>query len=213
MKKKILILGSGGFAKEVAFLIKEINGKLDEWQIEGFVDVKEKVGEKIGGYNVIMTDEDLCEIDEQVYVATGIGNPKVIKNIITKIRTNKNIVFPNLIHPNVVASWDSISLGEGNIITAGVVLTVEITIGSFNIFNLNTTIGHNCIIGDYNVINPGVNVSGAVKIGNCNLIGTGVQILQSKEIKDNIIIGAGSVITKNIIEEGTYIGIPTRKLK
>jgi acetyltransferase-like isoleucine patch superfamily enzyme len=49
-------------------------------------------------------------------------------------------------------------------------------------------------------------------IGNHVSIGSNATILPVT-ICDNVVIGAGAVITKNIIEPGTYIGNPARKLK
>lgn len=36
--KNIVILGAGGFAREVAWLIEEINNKNAEWNLLGFIE-------------------------------------------------------------------------------------------------------------------------------------------------------------------------------
>jgi len=92
--KKIVIVGSGGFAKEVAFLINEINGISPQWTILGFIG--SDIGKMNGRYQVINDDLWLENIDEELYVAFGIGNPTLIHTIFTKICTNKNLKFPNL---------------------------------------------------------------------------------------------------------------------
>lgn len=213
MKKDIYILGSGGFAKEVAFLIETINDVSDEWNLIGYVDKAELVGSSNGKYKVVATDEDIMNIKKEINIAIGIGNPSIIRKVAEDLMKYDFIFFPNIIHPNVIADWKRIRLGRGNIITAGNIFTTDIEIGSFNILNLNCTIGHDTEIGNFNVFNPAVNISGGVKVSDSNLVGTGAQILQYLEVKNNIIIGAGSVVTKNLIEEGVYVGIPARKLK
>ena len=35
----------------------------------------------------------------------------------------------------------------------------------------------------------------------------------AETICDNAVIGAGAVVTKDITEPGTYVGIPARKIK
>ncbi|WP_199729925.1 acyltransferase [Aquimarina sp. AD10] len=52
----------------------------------------------------------------------------------------------------------------------------------------------------------------STSIGNNVSIGSNATILPVS-ICDNVVIGAGSVVTKNIIEPGTYVGNPARKLK
>ena len=44
-------------------------------------------------------------------------------------------------------------------------------------------------------------------------MGTGAHILQGLTISDDTIVGAGAVVTKDITEPGTYVGVPARKIK
>ncbi len=209
--KNIAIIGSGGFAKEVAFLIEEINKKEKQWNILGYID--EKVGGYNGKYKIFQNDNRLEKTKDKISVVFGIGNVNLIRTLSEKFSKNPNIEFPNLIHPNATGDWDRISLEHGNIITAGNIFTTDIKVGSFNIFNLNCTIGHDSVFGNYNIINPGANISGGVIIKNQILIGTGAQILQYLEISSKSLIGAGALVTKNITDSGVYAGIPARKIK
>jgi sugar O-acyltransferase (sialic acid O-acetyltransferase NeuD family) len=205
MMKNIVIIGSGGFAKEVEFLIKNINRSGTIYNFLGYVE------NEVGMDKIVGNDDWLLNYDKQLFVAMGIGNPSLAKKLATKFAANKKLVFPNLIHPKAIGDWENIELGRGNIICAGNIFTTDIRIGSFNIFNLSCTLGHDAIIGDFNVFNPTVNLSGGINIGNGNLIGTGSQVLQYVNIRSHITVGAGAVVTKDLVEEGTYIGIPAKK--
>ena len=47
--KEIVIVGAGGLAKEVAFLIDQINHQKKQWNILGFIDSnKNNIGKKMG---------------------------------------------------------------------------------------------------------------------------------------------------------------------
>lgn len=214
MKKEIFIIGSGGFAKEVGFLLEQINrSNNNAWKICGYVDTKEKRGLGNGKYSVVLNDYELSQIDRPVDVVVGIGNGRLTKKIIDSIRANNNISFPNIIHPNFEGDNKNIKIGMGNVITSNNIFTTDIEIGSFNIFNLSCTLGHDTIIGNYNVFNPTVNISGGINIGDQNLVGTGSQLLQYLNIKNEITIGAGAVVSKSLEEPGIYVGIPARKMK
>jgi sugar O-acyltransferase (sialic acid O-acetyltransferase NeuD family) len=210
----IYVLGSGGFAKEVLFLIEEINNssKQLKYNFKGFVNIEDgecKVGNKT---YLIYSESSLLELESEMNLVIGIGSPNLCKKIVSKFITKANIKFPNLIHPNLTAKMDSIVLGCGNIITSGCIFTVDIKIESFNVFNLNVTVGHDTKIGSYNVINPGVNVSGSVEIGDLNLLGTNATVLQNLTIEDNSILGAGAVLTKNLESCKTAVGIPAKTI-
>lgn len=207
--KDIVVAGSGGFAKEVAFLIDEINRDKPTWNILGFID--NNVSETNGKYKIFQNDEYLFNTTNELNVVFGIGNPALLEKLYLKFSKNKKLKFPNIIHPNVTGDWERINLGEGNIICASNTFTTDISLGNCNIINLDCTIGHDTAIGNFNVLNPSVNVSGGVKIGNKNLLGTSSTILQYLKINNNITIGAGALLTKNAEEEGIYIGSPAKK--
>lgn len=213
--KDIYIFGSGGFAKEVAFLIVAINKAKLNYRLKGFIDVspKEKII-RIGDYNYpILNESELNDVSKYTNAcfAIGIGNPDVIKTLIK--RFSSVFDFPNLIHPNFEALIQQVEFGRGNIVTAGCIFTIDIKIGSFNIFNLNCTIGHDSIIGDGNVINPGTQISGGVKIGNYNLIGTNTAILQYISLGDENVIGAGALLNKDLDNRKVAVGVPAKVIK
>lgn len=208
--KKLVIIGAGGFGREVCWLVKRINQTKQFWQVEGFIDDTIERGELINRVPVLGNLEDLQQCSEKMGVVCAVGSAAIRKKIIVNLKKNQTLYFPNLIDPSVCFSED-IKMGEGNIICAGTILTTNITLGNFNILNLNCTIGHDVIIEDFVTVYPGVNISGKVVIGNESELGTGAKIIQGKKIINKVVVGAGAVITKDITEQGTYVGVPAKK--
>ncbi|MCD4750472.1 MAG: acetyltransferase [Thermoanaerobaculales bacterium] len=209
--KSIVILGAGGFAREVAWLIEEINKEEPTWEILGFSAVdKTHLGESIGKYHIRFSDEKVAGLD--VSIAVGFGNPTLLSKAMSNFQGVPMTRFPNLIHPSVEFDHDGVRLGAGNLICAGTVLTTGITIGSFNIINLNCTVGHDCVIGDACVANPGCNISGNTRIGKGCLLGTGSTVLQGIRIGATATVGAGAVVTKDVPPGVTVVGVPARPI-
>ena len=211
--EKIVIVGAGGFGREVEWLINRINKVKPTYEIVGFADDGKEKGEQVGHSEVIYTTEELCKVNEELNIVIAIGNAKVRKMIAEKLLVNDKLSFPNIIDPAVIYDDEEVILGAGNIICGGTIMTVNISIGNFNIINLDCTIGHDDILKDYITIYPSVNVSGNVVVENCVEIGTGTQIIQGLSIRDNVIIGASAAVVKNIVEEGTYVGVPVKRLE
>lgn len=209
--RDLYIIGAGGFGREVAWLVERINEVNPTWNLKGFIDDNESLwGNVEGDYPVLGGCEYLKSLGD-VYAVCAVGSAKVRKIIIGRIKES-NVKFATLIDPSVLVS-KRVEIGEGTIICAGTIITVDIRIGNHVIINLDCTIGHDVDIEDFVTIYPSVNVSGNVLIGQCTELGTGTQIIQGKRITANSIVGAGAVVVKNIDEPGTYVGSPVKKIK
>ena len=208
--KDIVIIGAGGFGREVAWLIEDINKVNNEWNIVGFVDDNKSIqGTEINGYKVV-GDIDWLE-KQEVFVVNAIGNPVIKKKVMDKLDGSKN-KYPVLIHPSVICS-DRVSFGEGSIICAGNIITVNVEIGKHVIINLDCTIGHDANIGDYSTVLPSVNVSGLVKTEECVSVGTGSAVIQGVNIGRNTVVGAGAVVVKDLPANCTAVGSPAKPIK
>lgn len=210
--KDIVIIGAGGFGREIAWLIDDINQNESTWKLLGYVDDASHLkNHNINGLDVI-GGIDVLDNLEDISVVFGIGSPKVKSAIFKKISDKPNLLFPNLIHPSVIIG-PYVEIGRGNVLCANSILTVNIVIKDFVTINLNCTIGHDVILNNFATVSPGVNLSGYVEIGASADIGTGTSIIQGLKVGDNTILGAGSVVTKNLPKNCTAVGIPAKPIR
>lgn len=211
--KNIVILGASGFAREVAWLIKEINRQTPEWNFLGYVDAgADKVGQPCGDSVIVGDDAFLESYPDELHAVIGIGRPPIITRLRQKLARLPHLRFPNLIHPSVLWDRDRVQLGVGNMICAGNILTTDICIGSFNILNLASTYGHDAVVGDHCVINPGVNLSGGVRVGDACLLGTSCTILENLTLGEGVTVGAGALVHRDVAAGLTVVGIPAKPL-
>lgn len=210
--KNIAIFGAGGFGREVAMLIEQINEQQKTWEIIGFYDDGIAAGTELNGFKVLGGVKELNSHEDELYIVFAVGDPKTKRTIISKI-SNDNIKFPTLVHPNVIIGNKDVNIGKGSIIAAGNIITVNISIGSHVILNLSCTVGHDTTIGDYCSFMPTVNISGEVNIKECVYVGTGAKIINQLEIGENTIIGAGAVVAKTLPANCTAVGIPAKPVK
>jgi sugar O-acyltransferase (sialic acid O-acetyltransferase NeuD family) len=210
--KKIAVYGAGGFGREVKMLIDQINAASKTYEFVGYFDDGTEKGTMVNGYPVLGGWEELNLYSEPLCIAYAIGSPATKKKIIDKI-SNPNVSTPTLIHPNVLIGADDVTIGEGCIICAGCIITINIRIGKFVILNLACTVGHDTVIEDYASFMPGVNISGEVNIREGVYVGTGAKIINQLDIGRFTIVGAGAVVSKTLPDECTAVGIPAKAIK
>jgi sugar O-acyltransferase (sialic acid O-acetyltransferase NeuD family) len=197
----------------VVFLVDEINRLKPEWRILGFLTNRaELVGQRFGAYSILDTDDGFAGREQRCALAIAVGNPGIVRAVHDRLRRNAGFTFPNLIHPAASGDWRRICFGTGNIVLNGVAFTSEIKIGSFNQFNPGSTVAHDCRIGDYSVICPGAHLCGAVQIEDEVYVGAGATVIQGLRVARSAMVGAGAVVVRDIVEAGTYAGVPACKL-
>jgi sugar O-acyltransferase (sialic acid O-acetyltransferase NeuD family) len=208
--KSIAIIGAGGFAREVAWLIREINRAKPSFDFRGFiVSDLSKVGER-DSRELILGDYDWLERHRKQIdaLALGIGSPAIRK----KVAVEATALFPQmewpvLMHPGVLFESASSQIGPGASLFAGVLTTANVRVGPFCAVNLACTIGHEACIGPYCMVNPTVNMAGGVELSECVLVGMGAQILQYVRVGAGATIGAGAVVTRNVPPGETVVSL------
>lgn len=211
MKKDIAIIGAGGFGREVKMLIDQINIKKEKFNVIGFFDDNNSLGQVINGTPYLGSIDDLLNFKDDISIAVGIGVPEVKTKVIQKLKS-KNFDYPKLIHPNVIIG-DEVKVGKGTIVCAGTIITCNIVVENFVTINLLCTVGHDTIIRSYSSFMPSVNISGEVEIEESVYVGTGAKIINQLRIGKNTIVGAGAVVSKSLPANCTAVGIPAKPVK
>ena len=211
--KDLIIFGASGFGREVAWAVERLNKVTPTWNLLGFMDDADDIqGTEINGYKVLGKTADVSNYPDAYYVV-AVGASRTREKIVSNMKTvNPSIKFGTVIDPSVEMS-DLVTIGEGTIICAHTIITVNIEIGSHVIINLDCTVGHDAVLQDFVTLYPSVNVSGITNIGHAVELGTGMQIIQGKTVGDYSIVGAGAVVVKDIPAKCTAVGSPAKPMK
>lgn len=207
--KKIIIVGAGGFGRELLWWIKDINKVHQKWEVQGFIDDNlNALDEYECDYPVIGTIKD-WEPKEDEEFALAFGSPELKRKIVALLKS-KGAKFATIIHPTAMLS-DFAKCGEGLIMFPYSKISCNTTVGDF-VTLLATPIGHDTIIGDYTVISGGCNIVRNVKIGKDVFIAAGVCVAQDISVGDGAFLGLGSVVLKDVPAGATVFGNPARVL-
>lgn len=144
------------------------------------------------------------------------------KNIsISNIEIGENVTIVQPVNLYSCKLMDNVFIGPFVEVQKNVVIGKGTRIQSHSFVCELVTIGENCFIGHgvmfiNDLFKEGSPARGdktkwkSTIIGNDVFIGSNATILPV-QICNNVVIGAGSVVTKDILEPGTYFGNPARK--
>ena len=204
IKKKIVLIGSGGHARSCIQVIEE----LEEFSISGLIGLPNEVGSEQFGYKVIGSDSDLPairkSIEHAVITVGQILNPEIRVNLFEKAEA-AGFVLPTIISKSAQISSHT-TIGKGCMIMNGVIINSGAQIGQNCIINTRALIEHDVVVGDHSHVSTGVIVNGATRIGSKTLIGSGSIIRNGLIIGDNCLVGMGAVVVKDLKDNSREIG-------
>lgn len=206
----IVLIGGGGHCRSCIDVIETEN----KFRIAGIVDIKEKKGTRIFGYEIFGCDEDLpffaSKYKNFLIVVGQVGLSDKRKELFDTLKKH-DVCFPVIISPHAYVSRHA-EIGEGTIIMHGAIVNVGAKVGRNCIINTASIIEHDAIIGNHCHISTGSIVNGECRIGDGTLIGSNSVINQCISIPDSTLVGSGSVVIETISERGTYAGNPARPI-
>lgn len=199
--RQLIIIGASGHGKVVADCAVK-NG----YESIIFLDDNENVTH-CGSYKVFGGCKEIEKLPGDVIVA--IGNSNVRRKLQINIEESRLVT---LIHPEAVIGED-VKIGIGSIVMAGAVINPGSRLGKGVIVNTSSSIDHDCTVGDFVHIAVGAHLAGSVKVGDNSWVGAGAIVNNNLYICSNCMVGAGAVVVKNIELEGTYIGVPAKRIR
>jgi UDP-N-acetylbacillosamine N-acetyltransferase len=198
----LYILGCGGHAKSVADIV--LSSHISESVI--FVGEKAHPDEKILGYEIIHSEQ----MDSHIPVVLGLGDNKIRKEAFKKYTEMGRKVLTVIASTSQVSAFSRI--GSGVVIAHGAFVGPDTIIGDGALINSHAVIEHECSVGAFSHIAPGTTISGRAKIGSECFLGVGSTVKEKITIHSGVQTGAGTVVVKDILKSGLYIGVPARPL-
>ena len=202
----IFIFGASGHAKVVIDLV-EREGR---YAIGGLFDDNQTLwGREVFGYKVLGGIAALADDGSVLLIA--IGN-NVIRHKLSIVLRQRGFAFGRAIYPSAAVSR-GVTIGQGSVVMAGVVINADTNIGEHVIINTSASVDHDCVVGETAHIAPGVHLCGGVRIGERTLAGAGSTVIPNIRVGCDVVIGAGATVVENVPDHVLVAGTPARIVK
>ncbi len=201
---KMIVYGCGGHARSIVNTLLEFNINLQFLLVDEFVYNDEII---LG----CRTQREYELEDKDGYII-AIGDNNKRKELYDSLSDQHKGYCISVVSVYSCMGVDS-KVGMGTFIAPNAYLGPQVIVGNNSVINTGSIVEHETTIGDNTHIAPHATICGRAKIGNNVFCGAGSTVIDNVVICDNVIIGAGAVVKEDIIEPGTYAGIPAKKIK
>lgn len=207
-KRPLILVGAGGFAKEVAWTVARMNAAGPIFEVLGICDdsPERREGEWYGlpllgpleSAAARLAAAGVCPLFH-----CAIGDNLRRKEV--SARAQRAGWEPaSVVDPSALVAPGA-ELGAGCYVGVGCVVSADVRIGEGALLNFQVTVGHDAVLGPYVQACPGVRISGWCVIGEGALLGSNAVIVQKRKMGAWSVLGAGTVAFRDVPEKETVV--------
>ena len=196
MKKSIYLVGGGGHCASAIDVIEQE----DKYRIAGILDLPDKVGEKVLGYEIIGDDshiKKLAKMDNYFLITMGHIKTCKQRRQLAEMISAFGGRLATVISPHSYISKHA-RIGSGTIVSHKATISAGVSTGINCIINTSAIIEHCVKLGDYCHIATGGIVNGDVRLENGVFVGSNAMVRQRLKIGEGCVIGAGVNVFKDL---------------
>ncbi len=208
--QSLVVIGAGGFAQEVVWIVDDINAVARSWLVLGYVDPRapDRKGQSLYDRPILGSFDDIDPATGPIFFACGIGDP-VARMRECMEAERRGWQAASLVHPSVVMGRH-VEISSGAIIAAGSIVSPYAKIGRHVAINHHVSVGHDSVIGDFSVISPGARISGRAVLEDGVFIGSNGTVFGSRRMGRGATLGANSFLLTNLAPGRSAFGVPAR---
>ncbi|WP_413613334.1 NeuD/PglB/VioB family sugar acetyltransferase [Bdellovibrio sp. HCB-110] len=190
--KDLYLIGAGGHCASCIDVIESTG----IFNIRGVFDLPEKVGEKILGYTIIGSDEDISKyIQNNSSFLITIGQ---IKSASPRIKVFESLIKSGaelaiVVSPRAYVA-PSAEVGLGTIVMHDALVNARARIGINSIINTKSLIEHDAEIGNHCHISTAAVVNGSARIMDKAFLGSNATVREKGLVSEAAVIPAGCFV-------------------
>ncbi len=205
---RVVIIGSRDLGQLLGYHLSQEPGV----EVTGFFDDYRTVGESttygpiLGQISEAIPLHQAGHFDAFI-LGVGYAHPEFRR--LTFESLQNSIPAYSFIHASALIE-PSVQIGDGVVVLPGCVVDHACQLNDNCLLNTGCVIAHDSAVGMHSFLGPGVCVAGFVSIGSSCFIGVGSTIIDNITIADGVQTGGGSLVSKDLLTEGLYYGVPAK---
>ena len=211
MAKNLVIIGAGGFGREMFAAAREAVGFGEDFTVKGFLDGNPDALRGYAGYPEIIGTPETYGIEENDVFVTALGDIAARRRCAAMIE-GRGGRFVSVVHRSA-SLGPNVTVGDGSFIAHNVVLTADVAVGRHSCVFQGTVIGHDASLADYTHVYSLVSIGGGVRVGEGASVFPGAKVVPRVSIGDHATVGIGSTVIRDVDPDITVFGSPAERFR
>lgn len=196
----VILLGRGGFGREVAAWIK---ARALPYRVKGFLDDTQDGPEVLGP----IRGHSPTQAENALYLTSlGSGKPRTL---LRRELESRGARFATFVFPEVTSASD-LSATRNSIFLGACSISNNVTLGNDLLVQGFAIVGHDAVLGDGCTISNHAFIGGNAKLGTCCTIHPHAVVLPHVIVGEGAVVGAGAVAIRDVAPYTTVFGSPAK---
>jgi sugar O-acyltransferase (sialic acid O-acetyltransferase NeuD family) len=211
MTEDLLVIGAGGSAGGICWMLQDINRHGERWRLRGFLDDDAtRHGSCIWNAPVLGPLADLARFPaaKVVIAMAHYRRPQIRTEIADRLGLSRDR-YATLVHPSADVSPDVV-LGAGCLVFRSAFIGDGARLGDHVFISPRALVSHHVVVEDGATLAIGAMLSGGSTLGPGAYAGAGSIVKDGVRIGAGAVLAAGSVVLRDVAAGATVIGNPAR---
>lgn len=211
MKRHLVIVGAGGFGRELYGIACEAVGFGSDFDVKGFLDARADALAGFGGYPpVVGSPADYVPAPDDVFI-TALGNVAARRRCVDALAA-RGATFISLVHRSA-SLGPNVRIGAGSLVAQNAVVSADAVVGRHACIFQNTVVGHDARVGDFAHVYALCALGGGVTLGAGAVVYPGARIVPRRAVGAGAVVGIGAVVLVNVRAGETVFGNPAKPVE
>lgn len=205
--RRILIVGGGGFGREV------LHWARDAWPdhsalLAGFLSEN---AHALAGHACplpVVADPATFEPEPGDALVMAIGIPGVRRRVAEDLLA-RGAEFLTLVHPSAIVA-PTATIGTGSVVCPNAIVSDAARLGRFGLVNYHASLAHDATAGDFAVLSPYATLAGGARIAEDVFLGLHASVGPSVSIGPRSKVAANSCALADVPADALVLGVPGR---
>ncbi|MBO7722080.1 MAG: acetyltransferase [Kiritimatiellae bacterium] len=209
--KHLVIIGAGGFGREMFGAAREAVGYGALFDVKGFLDARPGALDAFAGYPPVVGDPAAYTPAPDDVFITALGDIAARRRCAEAVE-KRGGRFISVVHRSA-AVGPNVAVGEGSFVAANAVLTADVKVGRHVAVFHGSSVGHDSVLCDFCHVYAQCAIGGGVTVGEGAAVYPGAVVVPRRRIGAGAVVGAGSTVFLNVEDGARVFGSPAAPVR